>query len=72
MRFYNKWIRDYLFLRCPQNYRYNILYMSTELEHVLKKIFIYQQNAFSLFHLFNAETWLNNTNIYCNEVTEVV
>lgn len=46
--------------------------MSTELEHVLKKIFIYQQNAFPLFHLFNAETLLNNTNIYCNEVTEVV
>lgn len=47
-------------------------YMSTELEHVLKNIFIYQQNAFSLFHLFNAETLLNNTNVYCNEVTEVV
>lgn len=47
-------------------------HMSTELEHVLKKIFIYQQNAFSLFHLFNAETLLNNTNVYCNEVTEVV
>lgn len=46
--------------------------MSTELEHVLKKIFIYQQNAFSLLHLFNAETLLNNTNVYCNEVTEVV
>lgn len=46
-------------------------HMSTELEHVLKKIFIYQQNAFSLFHLFKAETLLNNTNVYCNEVTEV-
>lgn len=39
-------------------------YMSTELEHVLKKK--------TLMHLFNAETLLNNTNVYCNEVTEVV
>lgn len=50
----------------------NISYTSTELEHVLKKKTFYQQNAFSLFHLFNAETLLNNTNVYCNEVTEVV